>query len=900
LYINTFADRRANGNLAQANTLTKITWPTGGYRSFTYEGNKILADYNNQIMPDVTYYTFKDFDTTAFNTTDPYEPQYVHDFTVNSTDGATKFNFYLNWNYIYGNYTVKIYHMYDGYPGSEVMTFYNDVSGDVTLYNGDYRVVVEFDYLSSSFSEFYAWWQEQVINLEQTTRYNSTFYKNNISAGGIRVKEMTDYDPVTGKTHTTKYKYNLFSDSTLTSGLLISPVIVSHVGTQQEIHSCVYQRLSTSSSYPLSTDGGAYVVYPEVRTVEEGNGNTDREYSFSFDGVTLDAIWPSGFSDFPIAPWPDSSWKRGKLVLEKQYSNSGKLLQKSSTLGFGYHNSEWLSSEPYEDDDQLMKHYQLSNRLVAYWKHYYCDATTYPNLPPCGVWWTPFKLQSGFGGTKATKETVYGHGTTSSETLTENSYFTELTKPVLKSQTTYLSDGSKKISYYNYAFNSSGSFRLGLTSPEIAMKDSLLALHYMEPLEVTTYIKRGSDSSFVGGVKMTFGSYNGSRKHPATMQQFTSLTEKAVLNFSRYDTYGNLLEQYKDNDVKEAYLWGYDHSYPVAKVTGSDYTTIAGLVNDAILQYPSSDEALQTELNKIRTALGSSKAQVTTYTYKTLAGMSSQVDPSGKKLLYVYDNFNRLMLIKDQDGKVLKKYCYQYDGQTGDCGLYGNAQTSGNYTRNNCGSGYIGSTVTYTVPANTYYDYTQSGSNALAQNDVNSNGQAYANSNGTCTQIWYSVEKSGMFTKDDCGSGYTGSTENYVVYANTYSSTVSQAAADALAQNDVDNNGQNYANTYGSCTANNITVYYEDYTYSYYPIFITYTNLSTYQQYYFQTDPYSYGLNELGELPPGYYEVEIYNPYNYGWRWYDIGCYDYAYGYTWATCYFTEVNEYCNTITINY
>lgn len=193
---------------------------------------------------------------------------------------------------------------------------------------------------------------------------------------------------------------------------------------------------------------------------------------------------------------------------------------------------------------------------------------------------------------------------------------------------------------------------------------------------------------------------------------------------------------------------------------------------------------------------------MTTYTYAPLIGMTSQCDPNNRIIYYQYDNFNRLLLARDQDYNILKKICYNYSGQPEDCGVpFYNVQKSGNFTRNNCASGGTGSSVNYTVSASTYSStISQAAADQLAQDDVDANGQSYANSHGTCT--FYSVSKSGNFTRNNCGSGYTGSTVTYTVPANTYNSTTSQAAADALAQNDVDTNGQGYANSNGTCTAN--------------------------------------------------------------------------------------------------
>ena len=55
------------------------------------------------------------------------------------------------------------------------------------------------------------------------------------------------------------------------------------------------------------------------------------------------------------------------------------------------------------------------------------------------------------------------------------------------------------------------------------------------------------------------------------------------------------------------------------------------------------------------------------------------------------------------------------------------------------------------------------------------------------------------FTRNNCGPGYAGSQVTYTVPANTHSSTISQADADSKAQADIIANGQNYANTNGTC-----------------------------------------------------------------------------------------------------
>lgn len=133
-----------------------------------------------------------------------------------------------------------------------------------------------------------------------------------------------------------------------------------------------------------------------------------------------------------------------------------------------------------------------------------------------------------------------------------------------------------------------------------------------------------------------------------------------VLNFNLYDNSGNIQEQSKTNDVNEVYIWGYNDLYPVAKILGATYQTAISYVDPAIIRNPQNDVQLKAELDKIRTGLKATNALVSTYTYKPLVGVTSETDPSGKIVYYEYDNLGRLQLVRDQNGKILKQYSYQY------------------------------------------------------------------------------------------------------------------------------------------------------------------------------------------------------------------------------------------------
>lgn len=57
-------------------------------------------------------------------------------------------------------------------------------------------------------------------------------------------------------------------------------------------------------------------------------------------------------------------------------------------------------------------------------------------------------------------------------------------------------------------------------------------------------------------------------------------------------------------------------------------------------------------------------ALMTTYTYKSLVGITSQCDANNKIIYYEYDLFGRLKLIRDEKRNILKTYQYNYQANT--------------------------------------------------------------------------------------------------------------------------------------------------------------------------------------------------------------------------------------------
>ncbi|MBP1221906.1 DUF5977 domain-containing protein [Flavobacterium sp. 1355] len=378
-----------------------------------------------------------------------------------------------------------------------------------------------------------------------------------------------------------------------------------------------------------------------------------------------------------------------------------------------------------------------------------------------------------------------------------------------------LNDGTKRSNIYKYPDDVISISSLGTDNLTVQEKASVDKMKYNDQHRIASVVQTETfkDSNTNGIVDL------GELLHKERTnykEWFTNLilpeyiqnakSDSALedqIQFQGYYTNGNVKEMSQLNGSHTVYLWGYNQKSPIAKIENATYAQIATALGVTATVLDTYNEANLAAINALRSVL--SDALITTYTYKNLVGVTSVTDPKGMTTFYEYDSFGRLMFVKDQNLNVLQRYCYGYKGQQVDCGAadpylitYKSIARSGSFTRNNCASGQVGSSVAYSQPAGAATStVSQADADAKGLTLFNTQGQANANTTGTCT--FNSIARSGSFTRNNCGTG-TGSSVAYSQPAGAQTSTVSQADADAKGLALFNTKGQANANAVGICS----------------------------------------------------------------------------------------------------
>ncbi|WP_304145918.1 RHS repeat domain-containing protein [Mesoflavibacter zeaxanthinifaciens] len=731
-YTNTTIDRKVDTIASLSGMLNSIKYPTGGYVNFEYEHNKgkLGWDTKNIDLPYINPTTPLISEGIGFLHHDLYNgDEYIGDsFFIGNVDGKVKINVSLPTGN-YGGYTD-----YQGNPVYQneacANPIQNDCRFDITLEGlngapsfhaifagsneftippGEYRII--FDPLN---------WQWNANPPKDGAFPTDTFSvsvnwkelvdPNLIYGAGKRIKRIEYYDENDNLALFKEYDYK--SPNGVESGKILG---LSSFNSVRQYNTStnnggfienvkILEPYGSTPGSPLSTYQGNTIGYGYVTEFIGDKENNlgkvgylftnfkDGGVDFAYEDDSLDT--PDTYMSFPYHPPNDFEWLRGLPIKTLYYKNINNTYSLVKSI-----DNEYMYGGNYYDYSGLFlgggypfyfapmtKRLDLNLNMTDVDKLYYKDNLIY-RLPLIHVYITQDETPYGWDNEHFEYKTFHlAGGTVDLLYSTETNYldsgnFVKVKKYKYDYQNHYQpssivnvpSDGVPIIEKYTYPQD--------FTNPTELYLEDLKLQHRFTPVEVAVYKDFNSNneadsSELVSLSKTNFDWYNSSVLLPSKIQGqkgptlgLNQLEDR--IEYHKYDDYGNPLEVSKTDGTHIVYIWGYNHTQPIAKIENATYQEVQSYVSGLqLLSDLDSDhctdsncyeQQLREALNNLRINLPN--AMVTTYTYDPLIGVTSMTDARGRTIYYEYDDFNRLKYVKDEDGYILSENEYHYANQ---------------------------------------------------------------------------------------------------------------------------------------------------------------------------------------------------------------------------------------------
>lgn len=653
-----------------------------------------------------------------------------------------------------------------GYFNDKTFNFYAVNSSDFNTIAAAYRqakepnfklneILEKISYPTGGSTRFYY----EPHDYTKITNYNNDFFISEVYprglAGGFRVSQMIDYSFSNVPSQRKFYYYkDLMASNLNSSGVLSNTTDYNHMQG-------VYREISPVG-WPLNYTNGSHIVYSKVYEEESNGGVT--EYAFSNqdngfidqkpDNVVMSMaqrqritqgpnnyVWVGPYTDYSenngtrINSFSSLQKERMKILFKKEYTNTKELLAEttynynSTPVRFSQHariieiNGRPFGPVPMGWNGQGQALDNTCDVINAsaykfYFYNHYLDSETRKDY---------------FNNGNITTNTKY--------------FYDDSNDDVLKKEETTYPDNKVISKTYHYANDVAinnqyliGKNMVGIPLATETTKIDNPTNKILTKWETVYPISQADADIHTSGLPLPKSvlSHNLKDLNSPTPVPTTQIT------YDLYDPKGNVL-QYTGKDGKPTtIIWGYGQTLPIVKIEGETYSNIMSAlgVNSSSSGYTnlpiyiksnadidvSSEQLLIESLDIFRKTPAFANYNITTYTYNPLIGVTSITPPNGIRENYTYDLANRLEKVVDNKGKILKEYKYNNAPTT-----YYNATKSQPFTKNNCGTGMISSSITYTVPEGKHLSIiSQEDADQKALDDINMNGQNYANSNLTC------------------------------------------------------------------------------------------------------------------------------------------------------------------------
>jgi YD repeat-containing protein len=628
------ANRYSNNAVVDANMLKKIYYPTGGYTEFEYEPNT----FTNQFVPDISqaelaHKSIHVSDNNDGGNTLHTTFQLSKTVTISFQNSIVGYNVNsTSWNYqdmqgcyirfskskmVNGSPVVSLIKQWDlsSEPNADFAISYRaDFNKDILVeYDPDPSVSYLVDvYMPDNLNYPTNYYHSSGVNA-WLSYYDDTGINTAISnTCGVRIKSVKNY---TSQGNVASNKAIKYYDGKLLDGFepLQSILMVNSKCNGVDVLP-IFRKKTWISSGDIAGGGEIEVGYGKVEEIELTNNGLDNNGKNVYYYYNQENLRRKGYPSSPFI-------KNGLLTKMEVFDNSAqKLLEKefsyTNLMPFSCYSGIVITNHSFGDTDWP----DLLNRNVNLYVGSFLYKFSYGIYPLISEW---NKLQS-----VVTKEYAGNNFIAKSESYTYNNEGSVSTVITSSSKGELLMSKFYYPQDYQIDYNTDHYMELVHNTGTPVITEQYNGLNLLTR-QKTVYSTAGSAPT----------------KLPKYIYfQRGSNNEELHFTIDSYDEKGNITQYTQQNNIPVSIVWNEDKTLAIAKIENATYSSLLALPN-----------GLNSDFRTLLPA-----ARVTTYTYKPLIGVATITDVNNRKLSYQYDEYGRLMLIKDQDGNIVKTFDYHF------------------------------------------------------------------------------------------------------------------------------------------------------------------------------------------------------------------------------------------------
>jgi YD repeat-containing protein len=480
-------------------------------------------------------------------------------------------------------------------------------------------------------------WEGNRINTNPYSPYNYSAadlvkYEYNYPFAGLRIKGINNYDNNGMLLKKKIYKYEV---SGYSSGIITNPNSGKISFSKRRTG---YDERSTSGGIAILTTH-SFLVYSNLISGASANDFmyiNVQEYNVDANNMEL-----NGYTNYQFSTYNDEYSYDGVPVINKGHLR-GQLINKSeyiknSTSGYSllketrnYYSKDTRIKYSKQGFVMLWNYNFTEPNVILQLGYYQSDVLQPVNFCYSSDW---VHLDSTTVKDYVTPSTVVKGKTEYKYTSVVHLQPTEITSPtstgdIIKVITRYPSD-------INTGIYASMTIKNMLTYPIDIKK---------------YYVKTGQADKLIDGTLNTYTLDDHQHIMLTNVSEYLPSGSLSNLYNYKYNEKGRLVQAIGKDNIPTSIYWDSYGMYPLIVAMNMSYSDLLNVVSSNYSPYLFSTSSCM-------------NAQVTTFTYKPLVGMTSVTDPKGVTTYFSYDSFGRLRDEKNQNNSILKEYRYHYFNQ---------------------------------------------------------------------------------------------------------------------------------------------------------------------------------------------------------------------------------------------